>query len=535
MKHSTYSAVIIGSGAAGLYAALKIAEQISLPEGVLIVTKSVLDDCNSYHAQGGIVAVLPENETDSLDLHIKDTMKAGAGLSEPDVTAFISEKSANVIRDLHKLGVEFDVDENNEFMLTLEAAHSAKRILHAQGDATGKGIVEALIRRVNESADIDVYEHTTAVELMLDMEGACKGVVVFNEQTKEHEAVHTSAVILATGGMGQLYRYTSNPEVATGDGVALAYMAGAEIQDIEFIQFHPTTLVLPNSTERFLISEAVRGEGAKLVLKDGTRFMDKYDERLELAPRDIVTRAIFAEMSENNVENVYLDATVIGEEKVKRRFPTIYSRCLENGIDITKEYIPVAPAAHYSMGGVRADVEGRTSVKGLYAIGEVASTGLHGANRLASNSLLECVVCAYELANLLTFVNLSVPSQVDKRIFDLIHKYEDESEYVEIDVEQMKEKLQTVLWNSVGICREESALKTALDEVKALKSELKGQCKFESRAEYELRNMLLNAILLIDGALERKESRGGHFRKDYNFTESRAYHSVVSIDKEKIC
>ena len=392
MKYSEYSVVVIGSGAAGLYAALKISQQIKLPEGILLVSKSSLGISNSRYAQGGIVAVVHQNPDDNIELHIKDTLKAGAGLNDEKVTKEISSASDVVLNDLIANGVEFDRDENGNLTFTLEAAHSGKRILHSGGDATGKGITEGLVKAVRADSNIHIMEKAMAVELLIS-NNECKGVILYNKQTGEHEIVYSSAIILATGGAGQVYKYTTNPSGATGDGIALAYEAGAVIEDMEFIQFHPTALALsPESQNRFLISEAVRGEGAKLINKNNEEFMIKYSDKRELAPRDVVTRGIFSEMKQENSSNVYLNATVIGEEKILKRFPTITARCRDNGIDITKQPIPVAPAAHYTMGGIKATVEGKTSVKGLYAIGETACTGLHGANRLASNSLLECAV-----------------------------------------------------------------------------------------------------------------------------------------------
>ncbi len=421
MKHSNYSAVIIGGGIAGLYAALKITQNNQLPDGLLLITKSKIGESNSRHAQGGIVAVLKENLKDSTSLHVSDTLKAGAGLSDFNVAKFISENSNDVIKDLLKYGVDFDKDENNNFFLTLEGAHSVNRILHSGGDATGRGIEKALTKKVLENENIQVYEQTMAIEL-LTSDNECKGVIVLNDLTGEYEAIHSSAVILASGGLGQLYKYTTNPALATGDGIALAYNAGAVMQDMEFVQFHPTALAIDKDENRFLISEAVRGEGAKLVDAQGNRFMDKYHEKAELAPRDVVTRAIFKEMQEKNLDNVYLDSTHLDKAKIQKRFPNISRICEENGIDMSKDFIPVSPAAHYSMGGIKTNIEGQTSVKGLYAIGEVASTGLHGANRLASNSLLECVVCAYELADYLTFANLIPPKQIDENIQAVIDK-----------------------------------------------------------------------------------------------------------------
>ena len=528
MKYSEYSVVVVGSGAAGLYAALKISQQIKLPEGILLISKSVLGESNSRYAQGGIVGVVHQNPEDNVEMHIKDTLKAGAGLSDENVTREISEASDVVINDLITNGVEFDRDEDGNITFTLEAAHSIKRILHSGGDATGRGITEGLARAVRSDSNIHIWENSMAVEILVSSNKECKGLIVYNTQTDEHEIVYSSSVILATGGVGQVYKYTTNPNGATGDGVALAYEAGAKIQDMEFIQFHPTALAIsPESQNRFLISEAVRGEGAKLINSKGEQFMYKYSDKLELAPRDVVTRAIFAQMKEDEKPNVYLDATAIGEERILKRFPTITARCKENGIDITKEPIPVAPAAHYTMGGIKADVEGRTSVKGLYAIGETACTGLHGANRLASNSLLECVVCAYELADYLSFTNLETPSVIDEGIKKMIDVYSRSISDDGYDTDKLKSKLKEIMWENVGIIRTEESLLKAKREVETLQAEFKRRRKCFSKSEYEYRNMLTVSSLIIKSALERKESRGAHCRSDYKENNVVAKHSEL--------
>lgn len=527
MKHSKYSAVIIGGGIAGLYAALKIAQQSKLSDGLLLITKSKLGESNSRYAQGGIVAVLEDNKKDSTSLHISDTLKAGAGLSDFNVTKFISENSDQVIKDLLSLGVEFDKNDNDNFYLTLEAAHSVNRILHSGGDATGKGIEKALTRKVIQNKDIQVYEQTLAVDLLINSDSECKGLIAFNDLTQEYEVIYSSAVILASGGLGQLYKYTTNPSVATGDGVALAYNAGAIIQDMEFIQFHPTALALDIDENRFLISEAVRGEGAKLVDANGVEFMHKYHEKKELAPRDVVTRAIFNEMQEQNLDNVYLDSTHLEKSVLQKRFPNITRICEENGIDISKDFIPVSPAAHYAMGGIKTNVEGKTSIRGLYAIGEVASTGLHGANRLASNSLLECVVCAHELANYLSFANLIPPKQIDETTKNIVDKYAQELEYNEYDIDSLKAELQDIMWNYVGILRDEKSLTIASEKLQQLKSKFPLDAKCSNKWEYEFKNMLTVAQLVIDSALNRKESRGAHFRKDFQVTKDVAEHSCL--------
>lgn len=534
MKYSEYSVVIVGSGAAGLYAALKISQQINLPEGVLLLTKSYLGNSNSLYAQGGIVGVLHQNPEDCVEKHVEDTLTAGAGLSDRSTVEYISEASDEVINDLIENGVDFDRNADGELTFTLEAAHSIRRILHAGGDATGRGITEALCREVRADENIVVMENAVAAELLVDSDQECKGVIVYNELTGEHEIVYTSALVLATGGLGQLYKYTTNPDGATGDGIDLAYNAGAIIQDMEFVQFHPTALALsPESKDRFLISEAVRGEGARLINNHGMEFMSKYHDKRELAPRDIVTRAIYSEMNKEHKFNVFLNASMIDHMKLFKRFPTISRRCGECGIDISAKPIPVAPAAHYSMGGIKASVEGRTSIRGLYAIGECASTGLHGANRLASNSLLECVVCAYELADYLSFANLAIPKKIDENIRRIIDIYSQPLSEADYNIQLLKANLKDIMWNNVGIIRSEENLLKARKEVENLKKAFKRTRKCLNKEEYEYRNMLSVASLIIDSALSRKESRGAHCRSDYSQLDRVARHTNLLKNEEK--
>lgn len=529
MKYSKYSTIIVGSGIAGLYAALKIEQQAKLPDGIMLITKSKLGESNSKYAQGGMVAVLKENKCDSTESHISDTIKAGAGLSEFNTVKFISENSDKVVKDLLNFGVEFDRDKDGNLCFTKEAAHSVRRILHSGGDATGKMIEKSLVEQVQNNNNIDVYEEGTVVELLINSNGECRGVLVFNNMTDEYETVYSPAVILATGGIGQLYKYTTNPEGATGDGLAIAYRAGAVMQDMEFVQFHPTALAFDDDVNRFLISEAVRGEGAKLVDADGMEFMAKYDERKELAPRDIVTRANYNEMMKNHLANVYLNASCIDKAKLAERFPTISKKCLEHGIDISKDFIPVAPAAHYFMGGIRTDVEGRTSINGLFAIGEVSSTGLHGGNRLASNSLLECVVCAYEVADFLKTQKLDAPKSIDANIKSIIDQYSEEDEDVEpIDTDIFKAELKDIMWNYCGILRDEKSLMMALEKLDELKSKFPRTRKCQTKAEYEFKNMLTVARMIVVSALGRKESRGAHYRLDYLKTSEECTHSHIT-------
>lgn len=535
MKYSKYSAVVIGSGIAGLYSALKLEQQLNLPDGILLITKSELGESNSYYAQGGMVAVLKSNKNDSVSSHVADTIKAGAGLSELNTIKFISENSDKVVKDLLTFGVEFDRDENGNFTLTKEAAHSVNRILHSGGDATGREMEIALCHTLQNHKNIKVYENSLAVDLLVE-NNTCDGVVIFHEKNSEYETVYCKTLILATGGLGQLYKYTTNPVGATGDGFALAYNVGAELQDMEFVQFHPTALAFDDKKNhnRFLISEAVRGEGAKLCNKDRVQFMYKYDERKELAPRDIVARSIFQEMKATNTTNVYLDTSDIPRDKLIKRFPTIANKCLDNGIDITKDLIPVAPAAHYFMGGVKTNLKGETSIKGLYAIGEVSSTGLHGGNRLASNSLLECVVCAYEVAEFLRNSDLSFDIPKNEKFDKIISKYEIPNVENKIDVQNLKSKLKDLMWNNVGIYRNEKSLNDAINGLNKLEKEFPKQDKYLSKEEYEFKNMLISASLIVKSAIRRKESRGAHYRTDYLETNEVCEHSILSRRKGEL-
>lgn len=534
MKYSEYSVVIVGSGVAGLYAALKLSGQISLPDGILLLTKSSLGESNSKYAQGGIVGVIHQNPSDSVESHVADTLKAGAGLSDEKVSRYISEVSDAVINDLIDCGVNFDKDSNGNLNFTLEAAHSFRRILHVGGDSTGRGLVEALSKKVREDSNITVIENAMAVELLVNSDNECKGLILYNELTNEHEIVYSSAVVLATGGLGQVYKYTTNPDGATADGIDLAYNAGAILQDMEFVQFHPTALAIsPTSKNRFLISEAVRGEGAKLVDNAGHEFMANYHDKRELAPRDIVTRAIFNEMQKAHSSNMFLNASIIDKAKLLMRFPTIAGRCKENGIDITSSPIPIAPAAHYFMGGVKATVEGKTSVRGLYAIGEAASTGLHGANRLASNSLLECVACAYELADYLSFANLLPPKKIDTSIMDIISLYSKPISEVDYDIDNLKQNLKDLMWEKVGIVRTEAGLLEAQSAIESFSNNFKRSRKCLNKDEYEYRNMLTAATLIVESALNRKESRGAHSRADYKQTNVIAEHSNIMKSEKK--
>lgn len=516
MKKSKIDAVIMGSGIAGLFAALKCAQKNL---NVLVVTKSFISEGSSNYAQGGIVGVLKSNLSDNVDLHVKDTLIAGDGLCVETAVRFISENSDNAIKELISFGTKFDMNPDGSPKLTLEGAHCAKRILHAGGDATGFCIEKALVERVRQNPNITVKEYTRAIELIVK-NNVCEGIVLLNNDG-EFEIVFSKAVLIATGGAGQIYADTTNPETSTGDGIALALRAGAVIKDMEFVQFHPTAFALKDKDKMFLLSEAVRGEGAVLTGKDGTPFMKNYDSRADLASRDIVARAVFREMHENNLPYVYLDATKIDGEKFKKRFPTISAKCLENGIDPSKDKIPAAPAAHYLMGGIKTNLKSETSIKRLFAAGEAACTGLHGANRLASNSLLECVVTADAFAK-------NFPDD-DLQNSDFEFNTE---ELENFEIEPVKEEIKTIMNDNVGIIRNEKGLNEAFKKLSEIKEKYYRK-NYKNPECYDVKNMIDVAMLTVQFAKLRKESRGGHFREDFPDKGENIFH--IEKTKDDLC
>ena len=507
--------LIIGSGLAGLTSALKLANH----KKVLIVSKREILDSSSQWAQGGVAAVM-SNE-DSIESHVKDTEFVGGGLTDPKVASFVASHGKEAIQWLNDLHVPFSRDDTtHQFHLTKEGGHSHRRVVHAK-DATGLAIQATLSEQVKAHANITILENHIAVDLITEKKSLkvdhiksnrCLGAYVLNNKTGKVMTVSAQETILAAGGVSKVYLYTTNPDVSTGDGVAMAWRAGCRVANMEFIQFHPTCLFHPKA-KSFLISEIVRGEGGLLKLPDGSRFMDEYDGRGELASRDIVARAIDFEMKKRGIDCVYLDISHKSPDFIKSHFPTIYARCLELGIDITKEWIPVVPAAHYSCGGVMTNLAGQTDLAHLYAIGETAYTGLHGANRLASNSLLECLVFGEAVAKHI------LQSKVDTTSFELPHW--DESRVTDADEEILIthtwNELRRFMWNYVGIVRTNKRLSRALHRIHMLRDEVhEFYTNFKvSHNLIELRNLLQVAELIVESAIARHESRGLHFSRDY--------------------
>jgi L-aspartate oxidase len=517
--------VIVGAGLAGLTVALHLADR----HPVVLLAKRNFDEAATAWAQGGIVGVLGND--DSVELHVRDTQDAGAGLVDEHAARFIAEHSGQAIEWLVEQGVPFTTDPEGPLglHLTREGGHAVRRIAHA-ADATGRAIHEVLLARAHRHPNILMRERWMAVDLVTsrhlnrDEPARCYGVYALDIDQQRIETLPAAAVVLATGGVGKVYRYTTNPETSTGDGIAMAWRAGCRVGNMEFIQFHPTCLYHPQERS-FLISEALRGEGAYLTLPDGTRFMAAHDPRMELAPRDIVARAIDFEMKKHGLDHVWLDATHLGEAFLREHFPTIHARCLELGIDISRQPIPVVPAAHYTCGGVVTDLDGRTDLPGLFAVGETAYTGLHGANRLASNSLLECVVvgraCAARIDTEPPGAVATLPAWDESRV---------ENADEQVVISHNWDELRLFMWNYVGIVRTTKRLDRALRRIHLLRTEIDDYyANFRvNRDLLELRNLVDCAELVVRSALERHESRGLHFSRDYPYTLPASFPTVLT-------
>ena len=531
-----HDVLIIGGGAAGLSLALRVADRCS----VAIVTKGPSKDGSTYYAQGGISAVLSED--DSFSSHIQDTLNVGGSLSNEKTVEFAVEHGPENIRWMQELGVPFSSEifksGKRELHLTREGGHTHRRVVHA-ADATGKAMSDTLENHARQHDNITFFEHHISVDLittekqgLANATNSCIGAYILNKQTNRVETFQARFVVLATGGASKVYLYTSNPDGSTGDGIAMAWRAGCRVSNMEFNQFHPTCLYHPEA-KSFLITEAVRGEGGKLLLPDGKQFMHKFDERGELAPRDIVARAIDHEMKRLGAPCVYLDISHRSPAFIASHFPTIHERCLKYGIDITKEPIPVVPAAHYTCGGVNTDLNGRTDIANLYAIGETAHTGLHGSNRMASNSLLECMVFAQSTADDIT-TQINSPYQYQK-----ISNW-DESRVIDSDedvvISHNWDELRRFMWDYVGIVRTNKRLERAMHRVNLLQHEIaEYYSNFRISSDLiELRNLTLVAELIIRSAMLRKESRGLHFSLDYpEADESTAAKDTVLKPQQK--
>ncbi|MDK1683878.1 L-aspartate oxidase [Acinetobacter terrestris] len=508
-----FDVIIVGSGGAGLSLALSLPDHFN----IAVLAKSTLTDASTFYAQGGVAAVL--DETDSIEQHIDDTMIAGAQLCEIEAVKQTVEGGKPSVDFLLKHGVQFTLDEQEQLHLTREGGHSQRRIIHA-ADATGRAISTTLVERAQEKQNITIFENYIAIDLItshkLGLKDQGNRVLGLYALDEKNEKVHTflaPSTALACGGAMKAYLYTSNPDIATGDGIAMAYRAGCRVANMEFNQFHPTCLYHPQARS-FLITEAMRGEGAYLRLPDGERFMLRFDERAELAPRDIVARAIDYEIKRLGIRHVWLDITHKPAEFVKEHFPTLYARLLELGIDITTEMIPVVPAAHYTCGGVMVDENSQTDIEGLYAIGETSYTGLHGANRMASNSLLECFVYGMSAAKHIesqfnkNYISPDVPAWDDSQVMN-----PDE----DVVILQNWDELRQTMWNYVGIVRTTKRLERALHRIEMLKQEINEYYHDYqvSKNLIELRNLVLVSEMIVRCAMERKESRGLHFTLDY--------------------
>ncbi|MCI0490208.1 MAG: L-aspartate oxidase [Blastocatellia bacterium] len=530
--------IVLGSGVAGLRAAIELARD----GRVVVLTKDRLDESNTEYAQGGVAVAMSDD--DEISLHFEDTLNAGAGLCDEKAVRTLVEEGPRYITELIDWGAQFD-REGGALAFTREAAHSRRRILHAHGDSTGREIVRALIAHARKNPNIRLVAHAATIGLIVE-DGRCAGVRFIDPDESLRREMYARAVVLATGGAGQIFAQTTNPSIATGDGMAMAYAAGATMCDLEFVQFHPTALALPGAP-RFLLSEALRGEGAILRNHEGEAFSKRYDERGELAPRDIVARAIVAEMERTGERWMYLDLTHLKADFLRERFPNIFETCLSYGLDLTKDQLPVSPAAHYVMGGVKTDTHGRTTLAGLYAAGEVACTGVHGANRLASNSLLEGLVFGARAGSaaitdltpqrmrrlaltpvLRQRIEMLGMSELELGQWDA--RRQSEPAPVEFELSEWrldpltKTRVQEIMWRNAGLIRRAEDLRSAVEELSGMA---------EEDINERTKNFVGLAKLTAEAALWREESRGGHYREDFPARDDERWrvHSAQQINQ----
>ena len=514
--------VVIGAGIAGFRAAIEASEHLN----VIIVCKGTLEDSNTWKAQGGIASVL--DKTDTFESHITDTLNTGCGLCDQGIVELVVRQGPELIEQLLSWGTEFDQIDGH-IATTLEGGHTHPRVAHAHGDETGRIIAEALIKKVRQNPNIKLVENFYTIDLLTNDDNECIGIIGHDKHSPPgtDQIIWAANTILATGGAGQLYRETTNPEVATGDGIAMAYRAGAVLQDLEFMQFHPTTLYVAGAS-RALITETLRGEGAVLLDNKGRRFMKEYHESAELAPRDIVSRAILAQMLKTKSTHVYLDVRHFDKEHFAKRFPQIFKLCESFDIDVSQDLIPVRPSAHYMIGGVKTDTSTRTSIENLYACGEVASTGLHGANRLGSNSLLEGLVFGKTVGQFVIQYKKSGVAHIKHPLIKYQIPHSDRSL---LDTADVRNSLRALMWRNVGITRKTRPLAETQEIIRFWQRYVMDKV-FDGPAGWECQNMLTVCLLMAQSAQMRQESRGVHFRSDFPDTDDEHFKKRIEISKE---
>lgn len=507
--------LVIGAGIAGLRAAIEAARH----RNVIILCKDSLQESNTWKAQGGIASVL--DKTDTFDSHIADTLNAGCGISNEEIVDLVVRQGPELIQQLLHWGTEFDLIDGH-IATTLEGGHTHARVVHAHGDETGRIIAETLINKVRENPNVKIIENFYVIDLLTNDENRCLGII--GHDKRGPQIIWAANTILSTGGAGLLYRETTNPEVATGDGIAMAYRAGAVLQDLEFMQFHPTTLYVAGAS-RALVTEVLRGEGAILIDSNGSAFMKEYDEAAELAPRDIVSRAILSQMLKTKSTHVYLDVRHLDKEYFAKRFPTINELCESFDIDVSRDLIPVRPSAHYMIGGIKTDASARTSITNLYACGEVASTGLHGANRLGSNSLLEGLVSGKTAGQL---VSQNAKTGISHIRHPSIRYQIPQSDRTRLDTTDVRNSLRALMWRNVGITRKAQPLREAQEIIKFWQRYVMDKT-FNGSAGWECQNMLTVCLLMARTAEMRQESRGVHFRSDFPNTDDEHFKKHIEI------